>query len=41
MFACALDWPGWCRRGRSGELALESLDAYAPRRAAVAAGTAG
>jgi hypothetical protein len=31
VFACALDWPGRCRRGRSEELALENLAAYAPR----------
>ena len=36
VFVCALDWPGWCRRGRSEELALESLIAYVPRYAAVA-----
>jgi hypothetical protein len=36
VFACALDWPGWCRRGRSEELALEQLAAYVPRYAAVA-----
>ena len=36
VFACALDWPGWCRRGRSEELALQSLAAYVPRYAAVA-----
>ena len=36
MFACALDWPGWCRRDRSEELALEALAAYAPRYAEVA-----
>jgi hypothetical protein len=36
VFACALEWPGWCRRGRSEELALESLTVYAPRYAAVA-----
>src|SRR5438132_1093669 len=29
VFVCALDWPGWCRRGRSAELALEGLIAYA------------
>lgn len=40
VFACALDWPGWCRRGRSEELALEQLAAkgwparYAARRIA-------
>lgn len=36
VFACALEWPGWCRRGRSEELALESLIGYAPRYAAAA-----
>lgn len=35
-FACALDWPGWCRSGKTAELALETLAAYAPRYAAVA-----
>jgi hypothetical protein len=30
-FACALDWPGWCRSGRTEELALEALSAYAQR----------
>jgi hypothetical protein len=36
VFACALDWPGWCRSGRTEELALEALGAYAPRYAVVA-----
>jgi hypothetical protein len=36
VFACALEWPGWCRRGRSEELALETLAGYAPRYAEVA-----
>jgi hypothetical protein len=36
VFACALDWPGWCRSGRSEELALEALASYAPRYAIVA-----
>jgi hypothetical protein len=35
-FACALDWPGWCRAGKTPELALEALAAAAPRYAAVA-----
>lgn len=35
-FACALDWPGWCRSARTGELALEALAAYAPRYRVVA-----
>jgi hypothetical protein len=36
VFACALDWPGWCRSGRTEELALEALAAYADRYAVVA-----
>jgi hypothetical protein len=36
VFACALDWPGWCRAGKTEELALEALAAYAPRYAVVA-----
>ncbi|HZD38862.1 MAG TPA: hypothetical protein VE664_09495, partial [Actinomycetes bacterium] len=36
VFACALDWPGWCRSGKTEELALEALAAYVPRYAAVA-----
>ena len=36
VFAAALDWPGWCRRGR-GELdAIDTLTDYAERYAAVA-----
>jgi hypothetical protein len=35
-FAVALDWPGWCRRGRGEEAALEELMDYAPRYAVVA-----
>ena len=34
-FACALDWPGWCRRGKGDEAAIEELLAYAKRYAAV------
>ena len=30
-FAAALDWPGWCRRGRDVDDALEVLDAYRDR----------
>jgi hypothetical protein len=36
VFACALEWPGWCRSGKTEELALEALAAYAPRYAVVA-----
>ncbi len=34
-FAGAVDWPGWCRSGRTSEEALEALVAYAPRYAKV------
>ena len=40
VFASALDWPGWCRSGRTEQAALESLAAYAERYAVVPA-TAG
>jgi hypothetical protein len=36
VFACALDWPGWCRSGKTEELALETLAAYAARYEPVA-----
>lgn len=36
VFACSLDWPGWCRSGKDEALALEALDAYAERYAIVA-----
>ncbi|MDQ3980591.1 MAG: hypothetical protein M3314_13710 [Actinomycetota bacterium] len=36
VFACAVDWPGWCRSGKTEDLALEALGAYAPRYARVA-----
>jgi hypothetical protein len=36
-FACALDWPGWCRAGRDEARALEALEASRPRYTAVAA----
>jgi hypothetical protein len=35
-FACAVDWPGWCRRGKGEQQALDTLSAYAPRYAVVA-----
>ena len=36
-FACALDWPGWCRRAKGGEeAAIEALLEYAPRYRLVA-----
>ena len=30
-FAGALDWPGWCRSGKDGESALQTLFQYATR----------
>jgi hypothetical protein len=36
VFASAADWPGWSRGGKTDELALEALVAYAPRYAPVA-----
>ena len=35
-FACALDWPGWCRSGKTEQSALETLSTYAERFAPVA-----
>jgi hypothetical protein len=37
-FAVALDWPGWCRAGRTEEAAIESLLAHAPKYRSVIAG---
>ncbi len=36
VFACAQDWPGWCRAGKDEELALQALADAAPRYAKVA-----
>jgi hypothetical protein len=33
-FAGALEWPGWCRGGKTEAAAIEALLAYAPRYAA-------
>jgi hypothetical protein len=35
-FAWVIDWPGWCRSGKTPDLARETLIAYRPRYAAVA-----
>ena len=35
VFACAQDWPGWCRAGRDEDLALQALADAAPRYARV------
>lgn len=36
-FAAAVDWPGWCRAGRTADAALAALGDYAARYAPVAA----
>jgi len=36
VFACSLDWPGWCRRAKTDEDALDALATYALRYAVVA-----
>ncbi len=36
VFACAEDWPGWCRAGRTEDAAIEALLSYADRYRAVA-----
>ncbi len=36
VFAGALDWPGWCRRGKGEPTALRALADYTDRYAAVA-----
>lgn len=36
IFAGAVDWPGWCRSGRSEQDALDALMVYADRYASVA-----
>jgi hypothetical protein len=37
VFACAVDWPGWCRSGHGEEQALEALATAASRYAVLAA----
>ncbi len=37
VFACSMDWPGWCRAGKDEQRAMEALAAAAPRYAIVAA----
>jgi hypothetical protein len=36
VFAAALDWPGWCRRGKGELTAIDNLLDYADRYAIVA-----
>jgi hypothetical protein len=38
-FAGAIEWPGWCRSGRSEDEALQALVAYGPRYAAIVGGS--
>jgi hypothetical protein len=35
VFACGVDWPGWCRSGRDETTALQALLDSGPRYAAV------
>jgi hypothetical protein len=35
VFACSLEWPGWCRRAKTDEEALAALAEYASRYALV------
>jgi hypothetical protein len=37
VFASALDWPGWARRAKTEQLALEALADYLPRYAVITA----
>src|SRR5260370_10577794 len=37
VFACAVDWPGWCRSGRGEEQALAALATAASRYAVLPA----
>lgn len=36
VFACSIDWPGWCRIGKTEESALETLVDYASRYRVIA-----
>jgi hypothetical protein len=35
VFAISLDWPGWCRRAKTVDLAIEALDNYRDRYAQI------
>jgi hypothetical protein len=37
VFACAVEWPGWCRRAKTQQEALDALAEYAARYAPVVA----
>lgn len=36
VFACCLDWPGWCRIAKDEQSAIDRLMAYAPRYRVIA-----
>jgi hypothetical protein len=36
VFACSLDWPGWCRTAKTEQDALAALRAYSPRYTVIA-----
>jgi len=36
VFACSVDWPGWCRSAKTEDEALEALATYVPRYTVVA-----
>ncbi|MDA0632596.1 hypothetical protein OUY22_04140 [Nonomuraea sp. MCN248] len=36
VFACSLDWPGWCRVAKGEEAAIDLLVRYAPRYRVIA-----
>lgn len=36
VFACAIEWPGWCRSAKTEAEAIAALAAYAPRYAVAA-----
>jgi len=38
VFAVALDWPGWCRRAKTPDLAIAALDDYRVRYAKIVTG---
>jgi hypothetical protein len=38
VFAVALDWPGWCRRAKTTEAALEALASYRDRYGEIVSG---
>jgi hypothetical protein len=40
-FACAIDWPGWCRAGRDADGAIDALIAYGGRYKKALGGAAG